>query len=240
MFRRRRRGRTDAQAEPEAVEEAEPEAAEQAEPAPDDESSTRSGDESPKTPRPNGPHDISEIEPDEAQRGRVDLGGIMLRGVSGLKLQLQVDKRSGSGTSVLLGSGESGVQLMAVAAPRSSGLWGQTRMQMIADARQRGGTAEEADGPFGPEARIVVPVESAEANNAVQPSRVSGIDGPRWMLRATFLGSATRDDEEFTRLVDIVRQTVVVRGDKPMAPGELIPLRPPPQSESTSDDDDQS
>src|SRR5699024_3905477 len=193
-----------------------------------------------KPPAPDSRDVSSGSVADGAERGLVRLGGFMLRGVGGLKLQLQVDKRSGSGTLVLLGTGESGVQLMAVAAPRSSGLWGQSRMQMIADARQRGGTGEEADGPFGPEARIVMPVESAEAKHAVQPSRVSGIDGPRWMLRATFLGSATTDDEEFTRLVDIVRQTVVVRGDKPMAPGELIPLRPPPQSESTSDDDDQS
>lgn len=240
MFRRRRRGTTDAEAGQEAAERAEPDLAEQAEPSGDDSGTQRPAEESPKTPRPDGPHDISELDPAEAQRGRVDLGGIMVRAVSGMKLQLQVDKRSGSGTSVLLGSGDSGVQLMAVAAPRSSGMWGQTRVQMIADARQRGGTAEEADGPFGPEARIVVPVESAEGTNAVQPSRVSGIDGPRWMLRATFFGLATSDDAEFTRLVDIVRQTVVVRGDNPMAPGELIPLQPPSQPESTNDDDDQS
>jgi hypothetical protein len=49
------------------------------------------------------------------------------------------------------------------------------------------------------------------------------------MLRATFLGAATTNPEVFGRLVQVVRDTVVVRGDNPMAPGDLITLRPPQQ-----------
>lgn len=229
MFRRRRRDRSVTEApeqtgQPEQVdrtEQTDPGSAEagerpEGEPAP-----------TPKSDRSNGPYDIEELDVDAARQGRVDLGGLLIRGVDGMKVQIQVDKRSGMGTSVVLSTGDAGVQLMAIAAPRSSGMWDQTRLQMIADARRRGGNAEEAEGPFGIEARIVLPVKTPDGKAAVQPSRVSGIDGPRWMLRATFVGAATTDNAAFTALADIVRATVVVRGSTPMAPGELIGLRPP-------------
>lgn len=183
--------------------------------------------DSPKTPRPDGPYDASEVDLDEARATRIDLGGLLVQGVPGMQLQLQVDQRTRNGTSALLGLGDAGIQLVAVAAPRSSGLWGQTMLQIEADARRRGGTAEEAHGPFGTEVRVVVPVNAPDGKRAMQPSRVSGIDGPRWLLRATFLGKATTDVETFQRLVGIVKQVVVVRGDAPMAPGDVITLRAP-------------
>ncbi|HEU0040784.1 MAG TPA: DUF3710 domain-containing protein [Jiangellaceae bacterium] len=184
--------------------------------------------ESPKSERPDGPFDASEVDLDEARTGRVDLGGMLIKGAEGMQLQLQVDQRTGNATSVLLGIGDAAVQLVAVAAPRSSGLWGQTRLQIAADARRRGGTAEDATGPFGPEVRVVVPVTTPEGKQGVQPSRVSGIDGPRWLLRVTFLGKATTDAATLQRLVHIVRSVVVIRGDAPMAPGDVITLQPPP------------
>ena len=121
--------------------------------------------------------------------------------------------------------------MIAVAAPRTSGLWDETRSQIAADAANRGGTAQEAPGPFGTEIRMVVPVTSSEGKKAVQASRVVGIDGPRWMLRATSLGAAITDAKTFARLVGVVRQTVVVRGDRPMAPGDVITLRAPQRTE---------
>ncbi len=184
-----------------------------------------------KTPRPNGPFDESELGPEEARAGRLDLGGLLLRTGADMKVQLQVDEKSGKPTSALVVMGDAAVQLIPVAAPRSSGLWEQTRLQIATDARRRGGTVEEADGPFGTEMRIVLPVTTADGKKAVQPSRITGIDGPRWMLRATFLGGATTRPDAFARLVQVVRDTVVVRGHAPMAPGDLIPLRTPQREE---------
>lgn len=183
--------------------------------------------ESPKSDRRNGPYDASEVDLDEARAGRIDLGGLLVKAAPGMKVQLQVDKRTGNATSAILNVGEAAVQLVAVAAPRSSGMWGQTRLQITADARRRGGRAEEAAGPFGTEVRLVVPVQSPEGKQVLQPSRVSAIDGPRWMLRATFLGKATTDATAFQQLATLVRQTVVIRGANPMAPGDVIALKPP-------------
>lgn len=176
-----------------------------------------------------GPFDADEVDLEEARKGRVDLGGLLVRGGEGLKLQLQVDEKSGRATSVMVVLGDAAVQMIPVAAPRSSGLWEQTRLQVATDARNRGGSAEEAPGPFGTEVRVVLPVTTPDGKKAVQPSRITGIDGPRWMLRVTFLGGATTNPDAFARLVQVVRDTVVVRGQAPMPPGDLIPLRPPQQ-----------
>ncbi|MGH9217053.1 MAG: DUF3710 domain-containing protein, partial [Acidimicrobiales bacterium] len=58
--------------------------------------------------------------------------------------------------------------------------------------------------------------------------------GPRWMLRATFLGKATTDAHVFARLVQVVRDVVVVRGDRPMAPGDVIAVTAPTQPETAA------
>lgn len=190
-----------------------------------------------KPPRADGPYDVSEVDLADPDRRRIDLGGLLVRAQEGMKLQLQVDERSGAANGVMVMLADAAVQLVAVAAPRSSGLWEQTRLQLAADAQARGGTAQEASGPFGTEVRMVVPVPTPEGKSAVQPSRVAGIDGPRWMLRATFLGKATTDAQAFGRLVQVVRDTVVVRGDRPMAPGDVITLKAPtkPPTESSTE-----
>lgn len=213
MFGRRRRG-----------EENEASAPVDAEPA---EGTAESGEPA-KSDRSGGPFDESEVDLDEARTGRIDLGGLLVGGAPGMKLQLQMDTRTGNATSALLTVGEAAVQLVAVAAPRSSGLWEQTRLQIAADAKRRGGRVEEASGPFGTEMRLVVPVQSAEGKQLLQPSRISAVDGPRWMLRATFLGKATTDATVFAQLVELVRRTVVIRGGGPMAPGDVIQLKAPP------------
>ncbi|MGH8776197.1 MAG: DUF3710 domain-containing protein [Jiangellaceae bacterium] len=189
--------------------------------------------------RPGGPFDVSEVDLTDPVQRRVDLGGLLVRGIEGMQLQLQVDERSGAATGVTIVLGDAAVQLVAVAAPRSSGMWEQIRLQLAADAQRRGGTVQEARGPFGTEVRRVLPVTTPDGKSGVQPSRVAGIDGPRWMLRATFLGKATTDVQVFGRLVQVVRDTVVVRGDRPMAPGDVIPLKAPVRDESSSDSADQ-
>ena len=43
------------------------------------------------------------------------------------------------------------------------------------------------------------------------------------------IGRAAVDQEQMNRMMAIVQDTVVVRGDQPMAPGEVIALTPPPR-----------
>lgn len=187
----------------------------------------------PEADRSDGPWDAAEPEAAGAEVERLDLGGLRVPVQPGLQLQVQVDERSGVASSLLAVSGDAGVQLVAVATPRSAAAWPQTREQIAGDARRRGGHAQEAAGPFGVELRVAMPVQRPDGAQGVQPSRIIGIDGPRWLLRATFLGRAAVDDQAYARLADLVRGVVVVRGAGPMAPGDVIALRVPQRPEET-------
>jgi hypothetical protein len=61
------------------------------------------------------------------------------------------------------------------------------------------------------------------------PVRFVGVDGPRWFLRAVISGPAAVDESAASALLDVVRETVVVRGDEAMAPRELLSLKLPEQ-----------
>jgi len=58
-------------------------------------------------------------------------------------------------------------------------------------------------------------------------SRFTGIDGPRWFLRAVFHGPAAYEPESAGPLEGLVRDVIVVRGGEAMAPRELLALKLP-------------
>jgi hypothetical protein len=186
-----------------------------------------------------GPFDVSEVDLDDEDlgKGRVDLGSLLIRGRPGMQVRIEVDQQSQRIRAVTLVAGRSGVQLQAFAAPRSSGIWADVSREVAADATKRGGTATAIEGPFGPELKVVVPATMPDGKPATQTTRVVGVDGPRWLLRATFFGPAI-DRSEAGDLDDAFRDTVVVRGVDPMPPREPLPLRMPVVTEATDDDAD--
>ena len=58
---------------------------------------------------------------------------------------------------------------------------------------RRGGTATEREGRFGTELVCQLAVQTGDGRTANQPSRIIGINGPRWMLRGTLLGRPAVD-----------------------------------------------
>lgn len=170
--------------------------------------------------RAQGPWDESEITWDDTER--LDLGGLLIAAVPGIDVQVQVDETTGAVALVTLATADSAVQVQAFAAPKSAGLWDEARQQIASSVNQANGLVEEAMGPFGPELRAQVPGEQG-----LQPARFVGIDGPRWFIRAVFLGMASRPGEAATKLEDAVRQLVVVRGGDAMPVGTPLPLRLP-------------
>ena len=178
----------------------------------------------PEGPRAAGPWDASEVSVDADDPTLVDLGGLLVRGRSGLELRLQVDESSKEVVAVLLVGAEGAVELRPFAAPRKSDIWDDVRKQIAAETARRGGTATEADGPFGKELRVVMPVTTPEGQSATQPSRVLGISGPRWLLRATLLGRPAMEPDAQSEIIDALREVVVVRGAAAMSPGEPLPL----------------
>ncbi|WP_150956636.1 DUF3710 domain-containing protein [Microbacterium testaceum] len=170
-----------------------------------------------------GPFDEAEANP---VRPYIDLGGIKILPREGLNLRLEVEEQTKRIVAVGLDYAESTLQVQPFAAPRSSGLWEETRDQIRQQVKQQGGRVEEREGPLGPELLAEVPVAGADGASK-RLARFVGVDGPRWFLRGVVGGAATSDVEAAAAVEDLFRSIVVVRGSSPMPPRDLIPLRMP-------------
>jgi hypothetical protein len=187
--------------------------------------------------RPNGPWDRDETTADRDEPSYIDLGGLVVKGSPDLELRLQVDEQTSMVTSVMLAAPSSGLELRAFAAPRSEGIWDDVRKDIAAEATKRGGTATELDGEFGTELKLVVPIQTPDGRQATQTSRIVGVDGPRWLLRGTFLGKSAADPDPEGVVETAFRDVIVVRGTGPMAPRDLIPMQIPSQAEPVAADE---
>ncbi|MEJ7629874.1 MAG: DUF3710 domain-containing protein [Nocardioidaceae bacterium] len=182
--------------------------------------------------RARGPWDREETSVDDGDPGYVDLGGLVVKGVDGIELRLQVEDQEGTIAAVMLAGPQSGLELRAFAAPRSGGIWDEVRTDIATEATRRGGTAAESDGEFGTELLLKVPVQTPDGKQATQPSRVVGVEGPRWLLRGTFLGKSALTPDPDGPLETAFRDVIVVRGNEPMAPRDMIAMRMPAQAQA--------
>lgn len=176
-------------------------------------------------PSTDGPHDSDDVtEVDHL----VDLGSLLIAPArEGIELRVEVDQESNEVTAVQLGDDHGAVQLQVFAAPRSAGIWGDIRDEISEMISGSGGTVEVVSGPFGDELRSRLAQPGPQGRTVFAPAVFAGVDGPRWFLRAVYSGSAAVDDAARADLDDIVRSAVVVRGDDPRAPREMLPLKMP-------------
>lgn len=131
--------------------------------------------------------------------------------------------------------GNSAIQLQAFAAPKSEGIWGEVREEIATGITAQGGLVEEEEGPLGWHLRAQVPVQLPDGTNGVQLVRFVGCDGPRWFLRGVISGQAAVQPESASVLEQVFRQTVVVRGETPMAPRDPIVLKLPEDAQMVAD-----
>ncbi len=171
-----------------------------------------------------GPFDADDVPDDGLER--VDLGSLLMPPEPERELRLQVDEASGQVQSVLLAGPDGAIEIRAFAAPRHGDLWGEVRPQIAADMAQRGGTATEREGRFGPELVCEIAVKRPEGT-MMQNSRILGINGSRWLLRATLLGRPAREVDDSADWEDVLTRVAVRRGDGPMPVGEPLPLALP-------------
>lgn len=174
---------------------------------------------------PVGPYDSKALPPGDGER--VDLGSLLIGAVPDRELRLQVDERTGEVQAVLLTGADGALELRAFAAPRNGDLWSDLRPRIVAEMAQRGGTATEAQGRFGTELVCDLPVTRADGQAATQPSRIIGINGERWLLRATLLGRPAMEPESAREWEDVITTIAVHRGDAAVPPGEPLPVTMP-------------
>ncbi len=170
-----------------------------------------------------GPFDLSEVP---TIRPYVDFGGIKVAPREGLQLRLEVDERAKRVVAITLDYAGSVLQVQAFSAPKSTGLWHRVRGDIAQQLTAQGARLDESDGPLGPElvATTAVPAEQGGGERRV---RFVAVDGPRWMLRGVIMGKGAEDEQERDRVLGLFRDMVVVRGDQPMPPSELLPLQVP-------------
>ena len=178
----------------------------------------------PATP-PVGPFDVDELPEDGVER--VDLGSLLIAPEEDRELRLQVDETTGEVQSVMLASTDGAVELRAFAAPRGGDLWSDVRPRIAADMAQHGGVATEREGRFGTELVCQLSVTRGDGTTGTQPSRIIGINGPRWMLRATLLGRPATDPDGSTAWEDTITRVAVRRGGAAMPVGDLLPVTLP-------------
>jgi Protein of unknown function (DUF3710) len=174
----------------------------------------------------NGPLDDAEAN---AVRPYVDLGGIKVVPRAELQLRLEVEEGTNRVVAVGMDYAGSTLQVQPFAAPRTSGLWAEIQDQIVDQIQKQGGTTQIAQGPFGPEVRAQIPATVAGETGA-RLVRFIGVDGPRWFLRGVISGEGAVNPEAAALIEDVFRNVVVVRGNTPMPPRDLIPLHMPATS----------
>ena len=177
---------------------------------------------------PVGPWDIDDVSADDGV-DRIDLGSLLLTNVEGLEIRLQVDEATDAVQSVMLAGADGAVELRAFAAPRGGDLWAEIRPRIAAEYAQRGGTASEREGRYGTELHCQLTVRTEDGRTANQPSRIVGINGGRWLLRATLLGRAATEPDAVGPWDTAIETTVVRRGVGAMPSGGELPLTLPSQ-----------
>lgn len=223
MFGRRRKKQ---EAEASAAEPAAPAASGEAEEAdqagPEDAAEPARSDD---VARAGGPWDSAEEAPKQT---RIDFGSLRIPVGPDIGVSWEVDRDRKRITAIRVLSGKSILRVQAFAAPKTSGLWQEARQQLAATITKDGGKVGEVKGTFGPELRAVVPLKgktSEDGKQLGQRARFVGVDGPRWMLRATIQGEAAQNAEAAARMEEIFAGIVVARGDEPIPPREPLELR---------------
>ncbi len=161
-------------------------------------------------------------------KGYIDLGSLRIRARQGMKLRLDLEDKTQRVIAVTVSAGKSAVQLQAFAAPRRDGLWDSLRAEILdALGTTPGAVADEREGRFGTEVMSRVPASMPDGSPGWNVARFIGVDGPRWFVRGVIQGEAALHPEDAEEIEGVFADLVVVRGDEPVPPRELLPLRPP-------------
>jgi hypothetical protein len=171
-----------------------------------------------------GPWDAGEAHP---ERDRVDLGSLLVPRGENYEIQLVMAEQQGAWVRV--GDGVSEMLVQAFAAARRGALWDDIRGEIAADVASAGGQSEESPGSFGTELVAEVPAEPNRPETGLRQVRFVGVDGPRWFVRAMFEGPAAAGGAPAVLLEAVLRDIVVVRGEHPVPPRDILELRLPPE-----------
>ncbi|GAA4472316.1 DUF3710 domain-containing protein [Enteractinococcus fodinae] len=178
--------------------------------------------------RPDGPFDITEVDTKDFSKGYMDLGAVKVPLRKNVSYRLEQEQANQKVFAVSAVHENSTLQIQAFAAPRSGGQWDEIRQEMFEQNRNaKGAKVTLEDGEFGKELLIRIPAKLPDGRQGERPARFLGIDGPRWMIRAMIMGKAALKKDEAVILYDILKDTVIDRGDRPLPARQMLELTPP-------------
>ncbi|MDF7664767.1 DUF3710 domain-containing protein [Bifidobacterium sp. ESL0745] len=167
-----------------------------------------------------GPWDIEEQKAPNYDE-YLDMGAYYLPFMPDTKLRVKANRASGQVVGCTVSYKDSSLEIEALAAPKTLGLWDGVSEDLLAANPK----ANEQPGIFGTEIKLPVTVNGGKR----LITRIVGVDGPRWMLRGIFSGRAATHPEspETKALNQYFSDIVVDRGEEPLAPRDLVPMHPP-------------
>ena len=178
-----------------------------------------------------GPFDVADAPDDSIPR--VDLGAMFVPVNEGLELRLELNEAE-QVIGVTVASPNGHMQLGVFAAPRTEGIWDEVRAEIAASLRaQKCSASEKHDGPFGTEL-----VGTAPGDGGKVPVRFVGVDGPRWFLRAMFVGAVATEASKAVPMERVLRNLVVDRGSVPLPVREPVPLQMPKDGLEAGEEDE--
>ena len=152
-----------------------------------------------------GPYDVADFDDDGVPR--IDLGSVKVPVPDGSQVQVEMDPEAGGVRAVHVVTEQGQITVSAYAAPRSGGLWREVSTELADQLRTDGAKVTIGRGVWGLEISAIV------GDVAL---RFVGVDRPRWMLRGVIAGPQSEAAGAVEVLREIVRRTIVDRGDAPM------------------------
>ena len=178
--------------------------------------------------RPDGPFDVTELEAKDFSKGYMDLGALKVPMRKNVSYRLEQEQANKKVFAVSAVHENSTLQIQAFAAPRSGGQWDEIRQEMFDQNKSaKGAKVTLEDGDFGRELLIRVPAKLPDGRQGERIARFIGIDGPRWMVRAMVMGRAAIETASAAILYDILKDTVIDRGERPLPARQMLELTPP-------------
>lgn len=175
-------------------------------------------------PALSGPRDFRGLE---SKKGYLDFGALLIPAAKNQQVRLDIDQKTKRVVALTIMVEEATIQVQPFSAPKSGGTWNEVLQQIEESVIKQNGKVKQVDGRFGKELAARVPTTLKDGRKGWRVARFIGFEGPRWFLRGVVGGRGAIDASAARAVEELFSKIVVVRGDDPLPPRELLRLQPP-------------
>lgn len=176
-----------------------------------------------------GPFDIDEVDLHADDVERIDLGTLVATPFEGMQMQINVNNEQVP-QSLVVSDGQSALEVAVFGAPLKSNFIPEVRKDLLVSATQQETRISVQQGPFGTDISRANQVQMEDGSVGLQITRTWLVQGPSWLLRGVLFGRAAAEPENEDATIafeEFFANLVVRRGNEPVPPGVVIPLRIP-------------